>query len=246
MKFTNSPLVTFTLLSPNHSGFRIREIDRITPHCVVGHATVEGLGELFANPARQASSNYGIDDRGHVGLYVEEDNRSWCSSSSENDQRAVTIEVASDTVEPYRMTPTAYNRLIDLCTDICQRYGKKRLLWIPDKDTALSYRLKEGECLLTVHRWFANKSCPGDWLFSRLGDVAKQVTERLAASASSIPVEGKTEQTNEDAPSPWAKEAVDWAIKEGILLGDGTSYRLTDPVTREEMLVFLKRALKNT
>ncbi len=105
----------------------------------MGHATVEGLGELFANPARLASSNYGIDDQGRVGLYVEEKNRSWCSSSYENDQRAVTLECASDVAEPYTMSETVYNCLIDLCVDICQRYGKKRVVWISDKEKALSY-----------------------------------------------------------------------------------------------------------
>ena len=241
MEFSNSPLVSHTHLSPNHSGPRVYDISIITPHCVVGHATVEGLGELFANPARQASSNYGIDDQGRVGMYVEEKNRSWCSSSYENDQRAITIELASDTTEPYAMSETVYNRLIDLCVDICQRYGKKRLVWIPDKEKALSYKPDAEKMQLTVHRWFANKSCPGDWLFERLGDVAEQVTARLAATAASTPSAAEQEDPG-NVPSPWAAEAVNWAIQKKILLGDGTSYRLHDPVTREEMLTFLWRA----
>lgn len=189
MGYSNSSLVSHVRLSPNNSGQRVYEITRITPHCVVGHATVEGLGELFANPSRQASSNYGIDDQGRVGMYVEEKNRSWCSSSYDNDQRAVTIEVASDATDPYTMTATAYNRLIDLCVDICQRYGKKKLIWIADKSSALAYTPKSEEMLLTVHRWFAAKSCPGDWLFNRLGDVAKQVTARLNPSSVSTPTD---------------------------------------------------------
>lgn len=61
MGFTNSPLVAYTLLSPNHSGLRTKKIDRISPHCVVGQCTAEGLGEWFHRPSTQASSNYGMD-----------------------------------------------------------------------------------------------------------------------------------------------------------------------------------------
>ena len=159
------------------------------------------------------------------------------------------------------MSETVYNRLIDLCVDICQRYGKKRLVWISDKEKALSYQPDEDTMQLTVQRWFANKSCPGDWLFARLGDVAEKVTARLnpTASASTVatsptpavttpslssstPVVDTPDQ-NAEPPSPWATEAVNWAIEKGILLGDGKSYRLHDSVTREEMLTFLHRAI---
>ena len=166
MGFTNSPLVAFTLLSPNHSGQRTKRIDRISPHCVVGQCTAEGLGEWFHRPSTQASSNYGIDKDGRVGLYVDEKNRSWCTSSNENDQRAVTIECASGKVEPYAMNEVVYDRLIDLCVDICRRNGKKKLLWFGDKNKTLNYQPKEDEMLITVHRWFANKSCPGNWLYA--------------------------------------------------------------------------------
>ena len=184
MGYTNSPLVAFTLLSPNHSGQRNHKIDRISPHCVVGQCTAEGLGDWFHRPSTQASSNYGIDKNGRVGLYVEEKNRSWCTSSNENDQRAVTIECASGKVEPYAMNEVVYDRLIDLCVDICQRNGKKKLLWFGDKRKSLSYQPKEDEMLITVHRWFANKSCPGNWLYARLGDLAAKVTARLSGGES--------------------------------------------------------------
>ncbi len=188
MGFTNSSLVAYTKLSPNHSGQRTMKIDRITPHCVVGQCTAEGLGDWFHRPSTQASSNYGIDKDGRVGLYVEEKNRSWCTSSNENDQRAVTIECASGKVEPYAMNEVVYDRLIDLCVDICQRNGKKKLLWFGDKDKSLSYQPKEDEMLITVHRWFANKSCPGNWLYARLGDLAAKVTARLSGGeAEAIP-----------------------------------------------------------
>ena len=186
MGYTNSPLVAYTKLSPNHSGQRTMKIDRITPHCVVGQCSAEGLGDWFHRPSTQASSNYGIDKDGRIGLYVEEKNRSWCTSSNENDQRAVTIECASGKVEPYAMNEVVYDRLIDLCVDICQRNGKKKLLWFGDKEKTLNYESKADEMLITVHRWFANKSCPGNWLYARLGDLAAKVTAHLGGGSAEV------------------------------------------------------------
>ena len=182
MAYTNSPIVVYTKLSPNHSGQRTHSIDRITPHCVVGQCSVETLGSIFAPSSRQASSNYGIGEDGRVGMYVEEKNRSWCSSSNANDQRAVTIECASDNTEPYAFKDVVYQTLIKLCVDICQRNGKKKLLWLGDKDTTLAYTPKADEMVLTVHRWFANKSCPGSWMYARMGDLASKVTAQLSGS----------------------------------------------------------------
>ena len=183
MGYTNSPLVAYTKLSPNHSGQRTHSIDRITPHCVVGQCTAEGLGDWFARSSTQASSNYGIDRDGRVGLYVEEKNRSWCSSSNANDQRAITIECASDTSEPYAFRDVVYRKLITLCVDICKRNGKNKLIWFGDKDRTLNYSPKSGEMILTVHRWFANKSCPGNWMYARMGDLAVKVTAQLGGSS---------------------------------------------------------------
>lgn len=181
MAYTNSPLVVYTGLSPNHSGQRAHAIDRITPHCVVGQLSAETICACF--PAgRDASCNYGIGSDGHVSLCVEEKNRSWCTSSSANDQRAITIECASDKTEPYSMTDAVYATLIKLCTDICKRNGKKKLLWFADKNKTLNYAPKSDEMVITVHRWFANKSCPGDWLYARLGDLAAKVTAALGGS----------------------------------------------------------------
>ena len=179
MAYTNSSLVSYTKLSPNHSGQRTHGIDRITPHCVVGQCSVETLGNIFLPTSRQASSNYGIGVDGRVGMYVEEKNRSWCSSSAANDQRAVTIECASDNTEPYAFKDVVYKRLIELCTDICRRNGKTKLLWLGDKAKTLNYTPKSDEMVLTVHRWFANKSCPGNWMYARMGDLASKVTAAL-------------------------------------------------------------------
>lgn len=184
MAYTNSSMVSYTRLSPNHSGQRTHSIDRITPHCVVGQLSAESICRCFTSPSRQASCNYGIGTDGRVSLCVEEKNRSWCSSSNANDQRAVTIECASDKTEPYAMNSRVYDSLVKLCTDICRRNGKKKLLWLGDRNKTLNYAPKSDEMVLTVHRWFANKSCPGDWLYARLGDLAARVTAALGTGIS--------------------------------------------------------------
>lgn len=178
---SNSSLVNCVVKSPNHSGARTHKIDRISPHCVVGQLSAEAIGGCFTSSSRQASCNYGIGKDGRVVLCVDEANRSWCTSSNANDQRAVTIECASDTTEPYAFNNTVYNKLIDLCTDICRRNGKKKLLWFADKNTALNYNPKADEMVLTIHRWFANKSCPGNWLMGRMQDLANQVNAKLGS-----------------------------------------------------------------
>ena len=205
---SNSPLVRYTRFSPNHSGQRTHEIDRITPHCVVGQCSVETLGNIFLPASRQASSNYGIGADGRVGMYVEEKNRSWCSSDETNDQRAVTIECASDDTEPYAFNDVVYNRLVELCIDICKRNGKTKLLWLGDKKKTVNYTPKSDEMVLTVHRWFANKSCPGDWMYERLECLAKEVTDAL------------TETPLDNNAADWSKKEVNWALRNGILKGD--------------------------
>ena len=186
--YTNSGLVEYVKLSPNNSGTRTMKIDRITPHCVVGQLSVETMGSMFAKSSYQASSNYGIGSDGRVGMFVPESQRSWCSSSSANDQRAVTIECASDKTHPYAFKDAVYKKLIKLCIDICKRNGKKKLLWLADKEKTLSYKPAADEMILTVHRWFAAKECPGLFMMEHMSDLAQQVT---AALGGSLEPEGK-------------------------------------------------------
>lgn len=188
---SNSPLVSYTKLSPNHSGERTHCIDRITPHCVVGQASVETLGNIFEKPSGKASCNYGIGEDGRVGMYVEECNRSWCSSSNPNDQRAVTIECASDNEDPYAFNDTVYNKLVELCADICKRNGKDKVIWIEDKKKALKYTPKANEMQFTVHRWFAKKSCPGPWLMERMNDLTEKVNALLAQAQTVVEEQSK-------------------------------------------------------
>lgn len=205
MAYTNSSLVSHTHLSPNHSGERIHPITRISIHCVVGQCSVESLGNIFANRDLEASSNYGIGYDGRVGLYVEEKNRSWCTSSYDNDNRAVTIEVASDTYDPYRVKDAAYKTLIQLVADICRRNGKTKVLWFGDKAKSLEYSPKTNEIVLTVHRWFANKSCPGDYLYNLHPTIVKEVNALLAGAKTAPDLPAATASTNQNGSATFTK-----------------------------------------
>lgn len=180
VKYTNSPLVSCARLSPNRTSPRAHVIDTITIHCLVGQWTAQKGCDYFAGRDRKASANYIVGKDGSIGLCVEEKDRAWCSSSRENDHRAVTIEVASDTAHPFAVTHQAYAALLDLVTDVCRRNGIRKLLWKGDKNLVGQVDKQN----MTVHRWFANKACPGEYLYSRHGEIAAEVNQRLCMDAA--------------------------------------------------------------
>lgn len=172
---SNSPLISYTKISPNKTSPRNHKIDTITIHCVVGQLSAEGICGCFDSPSAKASCNYGIGTDGRIALCVEEKDRSWCSSNGANDNRAVTIECACDKTHPYAINGNVYEALIKLCVDICQRNDIKELKWKGDKSLVGQIEKQN----MTVHRWFANKSCPGDYIYERLGMIADEVNARL-------------------------------------------------------------------
>lgn len=172
---SNSSLVDYKKISPHKNSPRKNKIDTITIHCYVGQVTVENAGKWFASEKAQCSCNYVIGTDGRIGLIVDEGDRSWCSSNPDNDNRAVTIECASDAKHPYAINDKVYDSLIKLCTDICKRNDIKELKWKADK----SLIGRPDEQNLTVHRWFAAKACPGDYIYKRLGQIAREVNVKL-------------------------------------------------------------------
>jgi len=178
---SNSSLVTCKILSPNNWGKRTHKIDTLTIHCTAGNCTARSLGNMFARKARKASSNYGIGYDGSVGLYVDESCTSMCSSNYNNDNRAITIEVSSSNKHPYVVSSIAYEKMIQLCVDICRRNPElKQLRWKDDK-SLIGVTEKQN---MTVHRWFAAKACPGEYLYSRMGQIANEVNRRLGNIAN--------------------------------------------------------------
>lgn len=173
---SNSPLVSFTCISPNRTSPRNHKIDTITIHCYVGQASVGGMGDWFKRKSAACSANYGIGRDGRVGLFVEEKDRSWCSSSRTNDNRAVTIECACEPTPPYAVKPEVYATLIKLVTDLCKRNGIEKLIWSNDKNTRVNHL---NGCNMTVHRDFAAKECPGEYLYSRMPQIANEVNALL-------------------------------------------------------------------
>lgn len=183
---SNSSLVNYTKISPNRSAPRSNVIDTITIHMVVGQCTVEALGDVFAPVSRQASSNYGVGFDGRIGLYCPESDRSWCSSSPENDNRAITIETASDTYAPYAVNKAAYDSLIKLCADICKRNGKTKMIWCGSLAATNARKFAKNEMRMTLHKWFADTLCPGEYLESHMADIAHRVNKLLAKEEKKV------------------------------------------------------------
>lgn len=177
----NSAMVSFVAKSPNHSGRRNHAIDTITPHYMAGNLSVEACGRIFAPSSRQASSNYGIGSDGSVGLYVDEANRAWTSSSRTNDNRAVTIECAN--FADGSLSAACWASLVALCADICRRNGKTRLVY---RGAPSWTGLGGGDCLLTMHKWFADTSCPGPWLSRQFERLASEVNAKLGVKATPV------------------------------------------------------------
>lgn len=229
-EYTNSPLVDYVKISPNKTSPRNHKIDTITIHCVVGQCSVETLGNVFASSSRQASSNYGIGYDGKIGMYVEEKDRSWCSSNAANDHRAITIEVASDTKHPYAVNDKAYNALIELLVDICKRNNIKELKWKGDK--SLIGQIDKQN--MTVHRWFANKACPGDYLYERHGDIANKVNRKL--NNITAPEENSPKEDNK----PIIQEKFPYLVKItasilNVRAGAGTNFKVNTQVKQNQV-----------
>lgn len=240
MGFTNSSLATVKLISQNKTVGRNHAIDTITIHCFVGQVDARRGCQVFQPSSKGASCNYVVGCDGSIGLCVEEKDRSWCTggykkvngvkvpirvngiSGSSNDYQAVTIEVASDTTHPYAITEKAMAALIELCADICRRNGIKKLLWSGDKNL-VGNPAKQN---MTVHRWFAPKACPGDYIYQRLGDIATKVNAKLGTGTTSaqpsVPVSSvpyKVRITTTDLrirKGPGTNNAIVSVIKPGI------------------------------
>lgn len=186
MKFTNSPLISYKKISPNKTSPRNHRIDTITIHCMAGNLSVETCGNIFASASRKprASSNYGIGTDGRIALYVEEKDRSWASSNAANDHRAVTIEVANDGGAPdWHVSDKAISSLIELVTDICKRNSIKKLVWSTNKSDRINHL---HGCNMTIHRDFAAKACPGDYLYNKHQYIAEEVNKRLGVKTVPI------------------------------------------------------------
>ncbi len=232
MAFTNSPLVNFTQISPHRGSRNGHRIDTVSIHCVVGQAGVEALGNLFQT--KEASANYGIGYDGRIGMYVEEKDRSWCTSDTANDARAVTIECASDAYAPYAVNDKVYAALIELLTDICKRNGIEKLVWSTSKADRVNH--KNG-CNMTVHRDYANKSCPGDYLYNRHQAIADAVNKKLTEDEEMV-----RWKTIDEIPEGLYRDTVKQLMADGIIKGkaDGT-VDLTEDMLRT--MIFCQRII---
>lgn len=232
---SNSPLVSYTRLSPNCKP-RTAKIIGITPHHTAGVLSVEQLGAGFAKPERRASSNYGIGNDGRIGMFVPENYRAWTSNSTANDNTHITIEVSnSASGGAWPISDAAWDSLVALCVDICRRNGIEKLMFTGDKTGNL-----------TMHKMFAATNCPGPYLGGRFPELAETVNKILR--------EGDDDMTDEQVrkivceildgkdtkPDEWAAAEMREAIDLGIT--DGT--RPKGYATRQEAAIMVLRAFK--
>lgn len=207
-----SSLVEYVKISPNKTSPRDHAIDTITIHCMAGNLTIETCANVFAPTSRQASSNYGVGTDGRIGCYVDENDRSWCSSNKANDMRAITIEVANDggADTGWHVSGVAINSLIKLVADVCKRNNIKKLVWSDNKDDRINHR---NGCNMTVHRDFKNKACPGDYLMSKMPYIASEVNKLLGASDASCDSTNLGVVNNTPAPTKTLDDIAKEVIK---------------------------------
>lgn len=211
---SNSSLISYTKISPNRTSPRKKPIRKITIHHMAGNLTVEQCGAVFAPTSRKASSNYGIGTDGRIGMYVEEKDRAWTSSSPDNDNQAVTIEVANNTLGPnWTVSDKAMTSLIDLCVDICKRNGIQRLNFTGDKTGNL-----------TMHCYFKSTLCPGPYLKSKFPYIASEVNKRLGAEAT---------------PEPFIVQIT--ASSLNVRKGPGTSYAVAQTVRKGQVFTIVQQ-----
>lgn len=211
---SNSSLISYTKISPNRTSPRKKPIRKITIHHMAGNLTVEQCGAVFAPTSRKASSNYGIGTDGRIGMYVEEKDRAWTSSSPDNDNQAVTIEVANNTLDPnWTVSDKAMASLIDLCVDICKRNGIQRLNFTGDKTGNL-----------TMHCYFKSTLCPGPYLKSKFPYIASEVNKRLGAEAT---------------PEPFIVQIT--ASSLNVRKGPGTSYAVAQTVRKGQVFTIVQQ-----
>ena len=219
---SNSPLVSYVNLSPNRTKPRNHKIDTITIHVMDGDLTVEQCLSLprfvTYDPKNGASCNYAVDSKGKIGMGVEEENRSWCTSSASNDHRAITIEVANDggADTGYHVSDAAIHALVELLADICRRNGIPKLLWRGDKSLIGQVEKQN----MTVHRWFAAKACPGDYLYNKHGEIAAAVNRKLEETDDEEEEPMRYLHLS-DIPSADFRQVISLLMEAGILQGYG-------------------------
>lgn len=227
---SNSSLVNYTKISPNRTSPRRHKIDTITIHHMAGNLSVQECGQVFASSAAQASANYGVDSKGRIGLYVNESDRSWASSSPDNDHRAITIEVANSTLSPdWKVSDTAYKALIKLLVDICKRNKIKELKWTGNPNETNINKQN-----MTVHRWFAPTLCPGPYLFNKMGQIAKDVNKELGVVSTTKPVTETTKPVSSEFKVKVTATALNYRS------GPGISYQINGTLKKGEVYTITK------
>lgn len=195
---SNSPLVNYVKLSPHYDSRDGKKITDITIHHMAGNLTVEQCGQVFQT--REASSNYAVDGKGRIGMYVEEKYASWANGNFASNQKSITIELANDEVGgEWHVADITINRCIDLCVDICKRNGIKKINFTGDTSGNL-----------TMHKYFMSTSCPGPYLSSRFPYIASEINKRLQSGWILENGQWHYYKNGQMLKNDWAKDKVGW------------------------------------
>lgn len=204
---SNSSLVSIKV--PAHSnnytvGRSGRKIEKIAIHHMAGILTAKQCGGIFQNGNRKASSNYGIGKDAEVGLYVDEENTSYCNSNWDSNCKSVTIETSNSSLGgDYPVSDAVLNKLIELVADIAKRNNLGKLV--------------KGQNLVW-HRMYAATTCPGDYLLSKMDYIAEQANK----------INGQTTSTPQTTSKKSNEEIADEVIAGKWGNGDARKTALTN------------------
>lgn len=161
---------------------------KFVPHCTAGMSSAAATATRFQNPNVGASATYCIGGDGDIVQNVPEEYRPWTTGGDLNvngvtgatiDHMAFTFEIANSALGgSWPMSDKAINSLVLLMVDICQRHGIPRVYWNNDKYFS---SITTNYNTINLHRWYARKSCPGDFLVSLMPNIATVVNNLLAA-----------------------------------------------------------------
>ncbi len=193
MSRAKSGLTKVVKLTDNCTKPRNAKISRITPHCIAGKMTAEAALTFFKN-STNSSANYVIGHGGKIGLSVRETDRAWTTSSGKNDNKAITVEISNSAGAPnWPMSEEAVDAFVALTVDICEYYGFKKVVYYEKPMTIAigeeatekwitSLDVPKDALLVTLHRWYKNKACPGKWFVKRLPEVVSRINKEIKST----------------------------------------------------------------
>lgn len=137
---------------------------------VVHHAastSFDSIGQVFSQYGRGGSAHYGIcEDR--IDQYVREEDTAWHCGDWGGNCCTIGIECTNNVGAPdWTISEGTFNTLVKLCADIAKRNGLGKLKFGP-------YDVYP---TLSAHRDWSATYCCGDYLYSRMDELAEKANK---------------------------------------------------------------------